>query len=71
MGTSEMKLQSYSTAAVESVCVGMRVGDDINWLKVPIAGSSLYDLMAKKQEILTDLGRDAWKSLVDSSSLQR
>ncbi len=74
---SEAKLASYVYTPVTELLVGMEspIGAgsdplDLNWLTVPVAGDSLHALISPGDHVATNVGRDAWKSLIEDSSLQ-
>jgi len=66
----ETKLPSYWSTSFTTLCVGMKVNGVTNWLMINHAAPSLYSLLAKGQYTQLNLGRSAWKSLIDDSSLQ-
>jgi hypothetical protein len=69
----EMKLQTYSLFPVTKLCLGMKAGDDdTRWITLPNThnATSLYSVISSNEYQPTNLGRDAWKSLVNDSSLQ-
>ena len=68
----ETKLNTYHLLPFNNLCVGMRVGNNaIRWLKVPKKASSLHSLIADGRYRATRLGRNAWKNLLKTGSLQR
>ena len=70
LDTNQAKLQSYSTLAFTQLRLGMQVGSTTKWITVPYTGTSLYDVLKDGSYKATSLGRNAWKSLIDGSSLQ-
>jgi len=71
LGEQETKLQTYSDLAFNALCLGMKTGNTRRWLRVPQKASSLYSLIADNRYRSTRLGRNAWKTLIPGSSLQR
>ena len=66
----ETKLPSYWSTSFTTLCVGMKVNGVTNWLMIDHAAPSLYSLLANGGYTQLNLGRSAWKSLIDNSSLQ-
>ena len=54
------------------ICLGMRIGNQsVKFLVISKNGTSLYSLIADGRYRSTSLGRDKWKTLIDSeASLQ-
>ena len=52
------------------MCIGMKVGNDLNFVNVSYSASSLYSLIADGTYRDTNIGRKIWKSLITGSSLQ-
>lgn len=71
LNTHETKLATYHLFPFSNLCVGMRVGGSLKWLKIPYRASSLYAVIADNKFRHTRLGRNAWKNLVPGASLQR
>lgn len=68
----ETKLPSYWSTPFSKICLGMKIGDQINFVVINKMASSLYSLVADGQYRATSLGRNTWKSLIGSAaSLQR
>ncbi|XP_020612154.1 uncharacterized protein LOC110050567 [Orbicella faveolata] len=54
-----------------SRCLGMKIGQQINFIVINKHANSLYSLIADGQNRATSLGRDTWKTLIGSeASLQ-
>ena len=67
----ETKLPSYWATPFTKVCLGMRIGQQVEFLPVDMKASSLHSLIAGGVFQATSLGRDKWKSLIGSyASLQ-
>ena len=68
----ETKLPTYWTTPFSKICLGMRINQQINFIAVNKEASSLYSLIADGQYRATSLGRNTWKSLIESAgSLQQ
>ena len=68
--SSETKLPTYTATPFNKVCIGMKDGNRNRFISVAVAAKSLYALIAPGAYVATSLGRDTWKSLVSSPSLQ-
>ncbi|XP_022780858.1 uncharacterized protein LOC111322081 [Stylophora pistillata] len=69
--SQETKLPSYWNTSFSKICLGMRIGQTINFTVINKRAESLYSLIADGQYRQTSLGRDTWKKLVGSkASLQ-
>jgi hypothetical protein len=73
----EAKLTSYSTVPFDELRIGLEApgGVDpaplaIQWITLPVGGTSLLDAIAPGTLIPTMLGRDAWKAIIPGASLQ-
>ncbi|XP_022786217.1 uncharacterized skeletal organic matrix protein 5-like [Stylophora pistillata] len=67
----ETKLPTYWNTSFKSICLGMKNGDETNFVLINEPADSLYSLIADGQYRSTSLGRDSWKSLIGSeASLQ-
>ena len=66
----ETKLPTYWSTPFTKICLGMEVGGQTRFLLLEQAASSLHSIIADGVYRKTSLGRNAWKSLVPSSSLQ-
>ena len=68
----ETKLPSYWSTPFSKICLGMKIGGQINFVVINKMASSLYSLVADGQYRATSLGRNTWKSLIGSAaSLQQ
>jgi hypothetical protein len=71
LDTTEAKLNSYSTVPFNEMLLEMSVSSVLKYIKVPVSGAtSLYDMIADNQYRATSVGRAAWKSLINGSSIQ-
>ena len=69
--TQETKLPTYWMTPFTKICLGMKVGQQINFVVINKQADSLHSLIADGQYRSTSLGRDMWKSLLGSQgSLQ-
>ena len=65
------KLPSYWNASFSKICLGMKIGQQINFIVINQQANSLYSLISDRQYGKTSLGRDMWKTLMGSkASLQ-
>ncbi|KAL9953697.1 hypothetical protein ACROYT_G041152 [Oculina patagonica] len=70
--TQESKLPSYWNTSFSKICLGMKIGQQINFIVINKQANSLYSLIADEQYRATSLGRYMWKTLIGSeASLQR
>ena len=69
--TNETKLPTYWNISVSKICLGMKIGQQINFIVTNKFAKSLHSLIADGQYRTTSLGRDTWKTLIGSeASLQ-
>ena len=69
--TKETKLPAYWNTSFSKICLGMKIGQKINFAVMNKQADSLHSLIADGQSRATSLGRDTWKSLIGSeASLQ-
>jgi len=69
--SQETKLPTYWNTSFSKICLGIRVGNQINFIVINKQANSLYSLIAEGQYHKTSLGRNTWKSLIGSqASLQ-
>ena len=70
--TQETKLPTYWNTSFSKICLGIRIGQKINFTVINKTADSLYSLIADGQYRATSLGRNTWKKLIGSkASLQR
>ena len=67
---SETKSIAYSASSFDEICLGMRLGKETKYISKRYVADSLHDVISDGQYHHTQLGRDAWKSLIPGSSLQ-
>ncbi|KAL9953749.1 hypothetical protein ACROYT_G041212 [Oculina patagonica] len=69
--TQETKLTSYWDTPFSKICLGMKIGQQNNFIVINKQANSLYSLIADGQHHATSLGRNTWKTLIGSeASLQ-
>ena len=67
----ETKLPTYWNTPFSKICLGMKIGHQINFIVINKQANSLYSLIADGKYRATSLGRNTWKTLVGSqASLQ-
>ena len=65
-------MPSYWDTPFSKICLGMKIGQQVNFITINKQASSLFTLIADGQYRNTSLGRDTWKTLISSqASLQR
>ncbi|KAL9953690.1 hypothetical protein ACROYT_G041143 [Oculina patagonica] len=70
-GTQETKLPTYWNTSFTKICLGMKIGQQLNFIAINKQANSLYSLIADGQYRATSLGRNTWKTLIGSqASLQ-
>ena len=62
--TEETKLPTYWITSFSKICLGMKIGQKINFVVISKQADSLYSLIADGQYRATSIGRDAWISLI-------
>ncbi|KAL9954454.1 hypothetical protein ACROYT_G041995 [Oculina patagonica] len=69
--TQETKLPSYWSTPFSKICLGMKNGQELNFIVINKQANSLHSLIADGQYRATSLGRNTWKTLIESeASLQ-
>ena len=67
----ETKLPTYWNTSFSKICLGMKIGRQINFIVINKQANSMYSLIADGQYRATSLGRNKWKKLIGSqASLQ-
>ncbi|XP_020617313.1 uncharacterized protein LOC110055275 [Orbicella faveolata] len=70
--SQETKLPTYWNTSFSRICLGMKIGQQTNFIVINKQANSLYSLIADGQYRATSLGRNMWKTLIGSqASLQR
>ncbi|XP_068715010.1 uncharacterized skeletal organic matrix protein 5-like isoform X2 [Montipora foliosa] len=68
----ETKLPTYWKTPFSKLCLGMRIGQQLQFMAMNLTANSLFSLIADGNYRPTFLGRDTWKTLIGSrASLQR
>jgi len=62
----ETKLPTYWNTPFSKICLGMKIGHQINFIVINKQANSLYSLIADGQYRNTSLGRNTWKKLIGS-----
>ena len=72
LDNQETKLPTYWNTSFSKICLGMKIGQQINFIVINKQADSLYSLIADGKYRVTSLGRDTWKKLIGpQASLQR
>ena len=67
----ETKLPTYWNTSFSRLCLGMKIGQHIQFIVINKQAHSLYSLIADEHYRSTSLGRGTWKKLIGSqASLQ-
>ncbi len=74
---TEAKLQGWNALPFDDVMVGVEYMIDdnqnpptMNYVVLPTASTSMFDLMSPNTPVMTNIGRDAWKGIIAGGSLQ-
>ena len=68
---NETKLPTYWNTSFSKICLGMKIGQQVNFTVINKQANSLYSLIADGQYRNTSLGPNTWKTLIGSqASLQ-
>ncbi|KAL9954487.1 hypothetical protein ACROYT_G042035 [Oculina patagonica] len=62
----ETKLPTYWNTPFSKICLGMKIGQEIQFTAINTEAISLYSLIADGNYRATSLGRNTWKSLIGS-----
>ena len=69
--TQETKLPTYWNTSFSKICLGMKIGQQVNFIFINQEAASLHVLIADGHYRVTSLGRKTWKTLLGSeASLQ-
>ena len=60
----ETKLPTYWSTPFSKICLGMKIGHQINFIVINRPANSLYSLIADGHYRSTSLDRNTWKSLI-------
>jgi len=64
----ETKLPTYWNTPFSKICLGMKIGQQINFIAINKTANSLYSLIADGRYRNTSLGHDTWKKLIGSNA---
>ena len=64
----ETKLPTYRNTSFSKICLGMKIGRQINFTVINKQANSLYSLIADGKYCATSLGRNTWKTLIGSNA---
>ena len=70
LAKNETKLASYHNTPFDKICLGMTENDVTNWIRVNYIATTLYSVIADGSYHEINLGREAWKSLINDTKLQ-
>ena len=69
--SQQTKLPTYWNTPFSKICLGMKIGDQLNFVVINKQANSLHSLISDGQYRTTTLGRNTWKTLLGSqASLQ-
>jgi hypothetical protein len=69
----EAKLETWNAVPFAELRLGLEhpiESGDVRWLVIPLAADSLHELFSSGEHRPTSVGREAWKGLLEGSSLQ-
>ncbi|KAL9953753.1 hypothetical protein ACROYT_G041216 [Oculina patagonica] len=64
--TQETKLPTYWNTPFTKICLGMKIGQQINFVVIYKQADSVYSLIADGQYRANSLGRNTWKTLIEN-----
>ena len=64
----ETMLPTYWNTSFSKICLGMKNGEQINFIVINKTATSLYSLIADGKYRLTSLGRNKWKMLLGADA---
>jgi hypothetical protein len=67
----QTKLASYWNNPFDKICLGMKVEDVTKWISLQYNARSLHSVIKDENFKRTSVGKEAWRSLIDDSSLQK
>jgi hypothetical protein len=71
LNEKQTKLASYWNTPFNKICLGMKVNGATKWILIGHQASSLFNVIAGGNFIATTVEKNAWKSLIKGSSLQK
>ena len=66
--TQETKLPTYCNTPFSKICLGIKIGQQLNFVAITKQADSLHSLIADEQYRTTSLGRGTWKTLIGSAA---
>ena len=70
LNEKQTKLASYWNTPFNKICFGMKVNGATKWMTLHYIANSLHSVIEDGTFKKTTVGKEAWKSLIDGSSLQ-
>jgi hypothetical protein len=70
LNEKQTKLASYWNTPFNKICLGMKVNGATKWIALNCTTNSLHSVIVDGTFKGTTFGKEAWKSLVNGSSLQ-
>ena len=70
LNEKQTKLASYWNTPFNKICLGMKVNGATKWISLNYTNNSLHSVIEDGTLKGTTFGKEAWKSLIDGSSLQ-
>jgi hypothetical protein len=70
LNEKQTKLASYWNTPFNKICLGMKVNVATKWIALNYTTNSLHSVIEDGTFKKTTVGKEAWKSLIDGSSLQ-
>ena len=67
----QSKSASYWNTPFSKICLGMKANNVTKWIATHHEASSLFDVIANGNYTSTSFGKEAWKFLIDDSSIQK
>ena len=64
----ETKLPTYWSTPFTKICLGMKIGQQVNFILIDKVANSLYSLIADGQYRTTSLSRNTWMTLIGSQA---
>ena len=64
----ETKLPTFWNTPFSKICLGMKIGQQVNFIVINKTANSLYSLIADGQFRNTSLSLDTWKKLIGSNA---
>ncbi|CAB4042953.1 Hypothetical predicted protein [Paramuricea clavata] len=71
LNEKQTKLASYWNTPFNKICLGMKVNGATKWIASNYTTNSLHSVIENGTFKETNFGKEAWKSLIDGSSLQK